>query len=111
MPLSIGVLKETSAHEARVALTPDVAVKLIELGAAINMEKGAAERSHFAPDSYKGVQFQPSASAVLATSTVLLTVQPPTPAAVDGLAPGTVVVGFMQPHVQLDMVRALCARK
>ena len=25
MPLSIGVLKETSAHEARVALTPDVA--------------------------------------------------------------------------------------
>ena len=111
MPLSIGVLKETSAHEARVALTPDVAAKLVELGAAINMENGAAESSHFPAELYKGVQFHASASAVLATSTVLLTVQPPTLAAVDGLAPGAVVVGFMQPHVQLDMVRRLRDRK
>ena len=35
MPLSIGVLKETSAYEARVALTPDVAVKFTELKAAV----------------------------------------------------------------------------
>jgi NAD(P) transhydrogenase subunit alpha len=105
------VLKETSAHEARVALTPDVAAKLVELGAAINMENGAAEASHFPAESYTGVQFQASASAVLATSTVLLTVQPPTLAAVDALAPGTVVVGFMQPHVQLEMVRRLRDRK
>jgi NAD(P) transhydrogenase subunit alpha len=111
VPLSIGVLKETSAHEARVALTPDVAAKLIELGAAINMEKGAAESSHFPAESYKGVLFHASASAVLATSTVLLTVQPPTLAAVDGLAPGAIVVGFMQAHVQLDMVRRLRDRK
>jgi NAD(P) transhydrogenase subunit alpha len=109
--LSIGVLKETSAHEARVALTPDVAVKLVELGAAINMEQGAAELSHFPAESYKGVQFHTSASAVLATSTVLLTVQPPTLAAVDALAPGAVVVGFMQPHVQLELVRRLRDRK
>ncbi len=46
MPLSIGVLKETFAHEARVALTPDVAAKFLELGAAVNMERGAGERSH-----------------------------------------------------------------
>ena len=111
MSLSIGVLKETSAHEARVALTPDVAVKLVELGAAINMETGAAEHSHFAAESYKGVQFHATASAVLATSTVLLTVQPPTLTVVDSLAPGTVVIGFMQPHVQLDMVRRLRDRK
>ncbi|HJR71588.1 MAG TPA: NAD(P) transhydrogenase subunit alpha [Gammaproteobacteria bacterium] len=111
MPLSIGVLKETSAHEARVALTPDVAVKLTELGAAINMETGAAELSHFPAESYKGVQFHAGASAVLATSTVLLTVQPPTLAAVDALAPGAVVVGFMQPHVKLDLVRRLRDRK
>ena len=42
MPLTIGVLKETSAHEARVALTPDVAAKFVELGAAVSMESGAA---------------------------------------------------------------------
>ncbi len=35
MPVCIGVLKETPAHEARVALTPDVATKFVELGTTI----------------------------------------------------------------------------
>jgi NAD(P) transhydrogenase subunit alpha len=38
-------------------------------------------------------------------------VQPPTLTVVDSLAPGAVVIGFMQPHVQLDMVRRLRDRK
>jgi len=110
MPLSIGVLQETSAHEARVALTPDVAAKLAELGATINMQRGAAAQSHFPDESFKGVRFHGSAADVLAASGVLLKVQPPTIAEVDGLASGAVVVGFMQPHVQLDMVRRLRER-
>ena len=65
MPLSIGVLKETFAHEARVALTPDVAAKFLELGVAINMERGAGERSHFGDALFKGVQFHADAAAVL----------------------------------------------
>ena len=110
MPLSIGVLQETSAHEARVALTPDVAAKLAELGATINMQRGAAAQSHFPDDSFKAVRFHGSAADVLAASSVLLKVQPPTIAEVDALASGAVVVGFMQPHVQLDMVRRLRER-
>jgi NAD(P) transhydrogenase subunit alpha len=111
MPLSIGVLKETFAHEARVALTPDVAAKFLELGATINMERGAGERSHFGDESFKGVAFHADSSAVLAASTVLLKVQPPLLAELDALAPGSVVVGFMQAHVQLDMTRRLRDRK
>ena len=43
MPLSIGVLQETFAHEARVALTPDVAAKFLEKGVSIQMERGAGD--------------------------------------------------------------------
>jgi len=111
MPLSIGVLKETFAHEARVALTPDVATKLVELGAAVSIERGAGERSHLPDESFKGVLFLGDPGQVLAASQVLLKVQPPTLPEVDALAPGAVVVGFMQPHVQLDMVRRLRDRK
>src|SRR5690348_6428785 len=57
MPLSIGVLQETSAHEARVALTPDIAAKFLELGATVDMQAGAGERSHFPDTLFKGVQF------------------------------------------------------
>jgi NAD(P) transhydrogenase subunit alpha len=111
MPLTVGVLKETSAHEARVALTPDVAAKLVELKADVTIERGAGERSHLGDALYRGVRFQPSARDVLASARVLLKVQPPTLEEVGALAPGSVVVGFMQAHVNLDVVRALRDRK
>jgi len=111
MPLSIGVLKETSAHEARVALTPDVAAKLADLGGVVHMERGAGERSHFVDPSFTRVQFHAAAGAVLERSRVLLKVQPPTVAEVEALAPGAVVIGFLQPHRELDVVRALRDRK
>ena len=111
MPLSIGVLKETSAHEARVALTPDVAAKLAELEAVVHMERGAGELSHFGDASFARVQFHSDADSVLRQAQVLLKVQPPTVAEVEMLAPGAVVIGFLQPHRELDMVRALRDRK
>jgi H+-translocating NAD(P) transhydrogenase subunit alpha len=110
MPLSIGVLQETSAHEARVALTPDVAAKFLELGAAIDMQAGAGEHSHFPDTLFKGVQFHPDAAAVLRSARVLLTVQPPTLATVEALDRKAVVVGFLQPHRELALVRALRER-
>jgi H+-translocating NAD(P) transhydrogenase subunit alpha len=111
MPLTVGVLKETSAHEARVALTPDVAAKLVELKVAVAVERGAGERSHLADSLYLGVAFQPSARDVLAAARVLLKVQPPTLAEVDLLAPGAVVIGFMQPQAHLDVIQRLRDRK
>jgi len=111
MPLSIGVLKESFAHEARVALTPDVAAKFSELGAAVDIERGAGERSHLGDALYKGVRFHADAAAVLRAATVLLKVQPPTLAEAEALAPGSVVIGFLQPHRELDLVRTLRDRK
>ena len=111
MPLTVGVLKESSAHEARVALTPDVAAKLAELKVAVRIERGAGERSHLTDDLYRGVAFDAAAREVLAAARVLLKVQPPTLDEVDALAPGAVVIGFLQPHANLDVVRRLRDRK
>jgi proton-translocating NAD(P)+ transhydrogenase subunit alpha len=111
MTLTIGVVKEREAHEARVALTPDVAAKFIELGATVAMEGGAGERSHYPDASYKGVHLRPGARDVLGSARVLLTVQPPSIADVDALPEGAVVVGFLQPHSRLDIVRRLRDRK
>jgi NAD(P) transhydrogenase subunit alpha len=111
MPLTVGVLKEISAHEARVALTPDVASKLADLKVAVRMERGAGERSHFGDPLYRNVALEPSARDVLAAARVLLRVQPPSLDEIAALAPGAVVIGFLQPHANLDVVRALRDRK
>jgi NAD(P) transhydrogenase subunit alpha len=92
-------------------LTPDVAAKLVQLGVTINMQHAAGERSHLRDALYKGVQFHADPAAVLRSSRVLLTVQPPLPAAVETLEPGAVVVGFLQPHREVALVRALRDRK
>src|SRR5689334_10707002 len=111
MPLSIGVLRETSAHEARVAMTPDVAAKLLELGVSVHMQSGAGEQSHFPDGLFKGVQFHAEPGAVLRSAGALLTVQPPSLDAVGALDSKAVVVGFLQPHRELALVRALRDRK
>jgi NAD(P) transhydrogenase subunit alpha len=111
MALNIGVLKETSAHEARVALTPDVAAKLVELGTVVHMERGAAERCHFADAAYQGVEFHATAHSVLTSVQVLLKVEPPTVSEASALAPSSVVIGFLRPHRELELVRVLRDRK
>jgi NAD(P) transhydrogenase subunit alpha len=111
MPLTIGVLKESSAHEARVALSPDVAAKLAEIGADVVMERGAGDSSHLPDALYAKVRFVPTSQDVLRAARVLLKVQPPTVAEVDALEPGAVIVGFMQAHNHLDVVQRLRDRK
>ena len=60
---------------------------------------------------FKKVDWAQSASAVLATADVLLTVQPLSLEQIGQLKPGAVVVGFMQPHARKEEVKAMRDRK
>lgn len=111
MPLNVGVVKETAQNEARVALTPDVAAKLVQLKAAVHLERGVGDRTHLPDELYANAIFHASPAAVLSAANVLLKVQPPAIAEIEQLAPGSVVIGFMQAHRELDLVRALRDRK
>jgi H+-translocating NAD(P) transhydrogenase subunit alpha len=111
MPLNIGVLRESMAEEARVALTPEVAARLAGLGASIHMQAGAGARSHLADTDFEHVQLHDDADAVLSASDVLLKVQPPTPDEVARMREGCVVIGFMQAHNNPDLVRELAERR
>jgi NAD(P) transhydrogenase subunit alpha len=111
MPVTVAVLKETLAHEARVALTPDVAAKFIGLGAAIRMQQGAGARAHVPDAAFEGVQFHADVPACVASADVLLAVQPPPSAVAEALPEGAVVIGFLQPHLNLDLVRTFRDRR
>jgi NAD(P) transhydrogenase subunit alpha len=111
MPVTIGVLRETVRGENRVAVVPEVATKLAAQGARILIQRGAGSAARFPDASYKDVAFADSADAVIAESDVLLTVQPPDAAVVARLKPGAVVAGFLAPHAQAALVRALKERR
>jgi len=107
MPITIGVLTETASGETRVAISPEVAGKYAGGGARVVLQRGAGARARFPDEAYQGPEFAETAEQVLAAAGVLLTVQPLSVRQVAGLSAGTVVIGFMQPHAQPDLVRAL----
>lgn len=51
--MSIGVPKEITPLEKRVAQTPDTVSKLVKLGIAVNVEAGAGEASKCSDEGYK----------------------------------------------------------
>ena len=53
-PLRIGVPRETSARETRVAATPATVAKLLALGYDVVVETGAGEASSFPDEAYAG---------------------------------------------------------
>jgi H+-translocating NAD(P) transhydrogenase subunit alpha len=111
MPVTIGGLRERAPGETRVSLVPEIAEKFAALGARVLLERGAGVSAQFPDAGYKNVEWADSSEAVLAAADVLLTVQPLTVAQIQALKPGAVVIGFMQAHAQLDVVRALRDRQ
>ena len=112
MPAVIGAIREATAGETRVSLTPEVAGKFIAQGARVFLQRGLGAAARFPDAAYAGlpadqVTWTDDAAAVLGGSDVLLTVQPLTVAQIGQLKAGATVVGFFQAHARHDEVRAL----
>jgi NAD(P) transhydrogenase subunit alpha len=111
MPVTIGGLRERTPGETRVSLVPEIADKFVAAGARVLLERGAGVSAQFPDALYTKVEWADTAEAVLAAADVLLAVQPLSVAQIQQLKPGALVIGFMQAHAQLDMVRALRDRQ
>ncbi len=109
--MKIGVLAETQPEERRVALVPDVAVKLVKLGFQVVVEAGAGVRAEFTDDAYRvvGVAVEDDRRVVLGTADVVLSVQPPRLEDVAQLRAGVLTISFLQPATQAAVIEALAA--
>jgi NAD(P) transhydrogenase subunit alpha len=106
MSVTIGALRESAPAEMRVSLVPETADKFAQAHARVLLEYGAGAAAQFPDASYRKVEWGAAAS-ILVEANVLLTVQPPSLALIQAMQPGTVVIGFMQPHAHLAEVKAL----
>ncbi len=110
--MKVAVLAETRAGERRVALVPDLVRELVEKhGLEVAVEKGAGLKAHYQDADYEeaGARLG-DASSVLSGADVLLRVQPPSLDEVESIPEGTVLVGFLSPFANLDVVGALARR-
>jgi H+-translocating NAD(P) transhydrogenase subunit alpha len=111
--VKVAIPKETAAGERRVALVPDTATKLIAAGLQVSIQSAAGEAAYLPDAAYAaaGVTVVPGVAELLADADAVLKVQPPDVAEVKSFKPGAVLVSFLQPATQADIVRALAAQQ
>ena len=111
--MRIGVPKETAAGEKRVATVPEVVSKLVKLGFTVAVESGAGDAANFADDTYRdaGAEVLPGAAELWAASDIVFKVRPPTMAEVALMREGGLLIGFVWPAQNPELMQALQARR
>jgi NAD(P) transhydrogenase subunit alpha len=110
--VKVAIPKERAADERRVALVPDTAAKLIAATLEVSVESGAGAGAYIPDDAYEkaGVKVVKSADALLKDADAVLKVQAPDASEVGQLKSGSVLISFLQPATQADIVKALAKR-
>ena len=105
--MKIAVLGETTAGERRVSATPETVKKFIALGADVAVEAGSGANASVADQAYAdaGAAVGDRASTI-AGADILLGVQGPDPATLNGVKPGAWIVAGLNPFVERARVDA-----
>ena len=106
--MKVGVPKETTAGERRVALVPDAIVKLVKDGHAVVVERGAGTSAGFPDEAYQ------TAGATLGdpwSADVVCKVQKPGSSEVGKLREGAALIGVLQAATSAELIRQLAERR
>lgn len=109
----IGVPRETYPGEKRVATVPEVVEKLVKLGFRVAVQAGAGEQAHFNDEAYRaaGAEIVADAAALWAGSDIVFKVRPPSLQEVALMREGGMLVGFVWPAQNAELMQALAAKK
>ncbi|MSQ52215.1 MAG: Re/Si-specific NAD(P)(+) transhydrogenase subunit alpha [Betaproteobacteria bacterium] len=109
----IGVPKETAPGEKRVATVPEVVEKLINLGFSVAVETGAGELANFSDESYRdaGATIVGTAAALWSGADIVFKVRGPSAGEVGLLREGGVLVSFIWPAQNPELLLQLAAKK
>lgn len=108
--MRIGVTRESTPGETRVAATPKTVEQLRGLGYDVTVESGAGVASSFSDDAYATAGATIGTAADVYGSDVVFKVNAPTTDEIDRLPSGALVVSLMAPALNPDLVDALVAR-
>jgi NAD(P) transhydrogenase subunit alpha len=107
--MRIGIPLETAAGETRVAATPETARKLKAQGHEIRVQAGAGLAASVTDDAYAAAGGEITDRAGAFGSELVLKVRPPSPDELGVMAPGTVLVGMLNPFDREGLQRLAAA--
>jgi NAD(P) transhydrogenase subunit alpha len=110
--MRIGVPRENTSGEHRVALVPEVVSKLKAKGLDVVIQSGAGADALLSDAAFTDAGAQVSEdTAEVWRSDVVVTIAPPDPQAIRGLGTGSILIGFLAPLTSPQTTRALADAK
>ncbi len=110
--MKIGVPREVFPGEKRVATTPEVATQLIKLGYEVAVESDAGVAANFADKAYEkaGCLIVATADELWSRSDIILKVRGPEDHEANRLKSGQVLISFLWPAQNPELLEKLRAR-
>ncbi|WP_298610715.1 Re/Si-specific NAD(P)(+) transhydrogenase subunit alpha [uncultured Thiothrix sp.] len=107
MSLKIAAPRERATGERRVAIDPGIMVKLKQLGLDVLIEQGAGSAAQIEDSAFKDATIVSSAQSLYEQADIVLKVQAPTAEEVAQLKSGSVLIGALNPYLNLDIIQQL----
>ncbi|HTS85198.1 MAG TPA: Re/Si-specific NAD(P)(+) transhydrogenase subunit alpha [Usitatibacter sp.] len=109
----IGVPKETFPGERRVATVPEVVPRLAKLGFSVIVQSGAGDAASLSDEAYAaaGATIVPDAASVWSKADIVFKVRAPNADEVGHMREGQILVSFIWPAQNPDLMKSLAARK
>ncbi|HXF78778.1 MAG TPA: Re/Si-specific NAD(P)(+) transhydrogenase subunit alpha [Usitatibacter sp.] len=110
---TIGIPKEVFPGEKRVATVPEVVPRLAKLGFGVIVQSGAGAEASLSDEAYAaaGATVVPDAASVWSKADIVFKVRAPSADEVRSMREGQVLVSFIWPAQNPDLMASLAARK
>ena len=108
----IGIPKEIHPDESRVAGTPKTVKRLIKQGFQVLVEKDAGLSANYTDSDYEiaGAAISGSLGELYARSNIILKVSPPDAEEVKKMARGTLLLSYLNPALNSDLLKSLASQ-
>ena len=109
--MRIGIPKESLPGETRVAATPRTVVQLLKLGHEVVVESGAGKAASLDDSAYTAAGATVADAAAVWACEAVYKVNAPTEAEIDAIAAGTVLISFVWPAQNPELLEKLRERQ
>lgn len=111
--MKIGIPKEVSTNEMRVAISPKNTERLLKKGFEVLVESGAGEKAKFSDDDYKsyGAEICDSPIELYKNSDIVFKMQAPTYEEIALIKPNTLLMSYLYPAQNPELLQKLADAK
>lgn len=107
--MKISIPKEIFEKETRIAITPEIAKKFIQIKACVEIEKGLGEPIFISDEEYKknGVLINEKRESLLKEADIILRLKQPSIKEISILKKGAIYISFLNPFKEKTLIQEL----